>query len=72
MTIFKIRIKSVITPWVWYFDKIGQTFEGPAHYTDSLFWFPGDVYKTPNGYVHAQDAEIIGQYESPIPPVRNN
>lgn len=72
MTIYKVKIKSAITDMVWYYDKIGQTFEGTQHHTDSIFWFPGDVYNTPNGYIHNMDAEVIDQYESPVEPTRNN
>ena len=72
MTIYKVKIKSAITEWLWYSEKIGETYEGEKHHTDSLFWFPGDVFSTPYGYIHEQDAEILSERESPIPTLQNN
>ena len=72
MTGYKIKIKSAITPWVWYAEKIGEVYHGEKHHTDSLFWFPGDVYKTPNGYIHDLDAEVLEQYETTTPTIQNN
>lgn len=69
---YSIKIKSSITPWVWYYDKIGQMFRGTKHQTDSLFWFPGKVFDTAHGYIHENDAEIIEEIESAIPPIQNN
>ncbi len=71
MTVFTVKIKSAITPYVWYYDKIGETYKGTKHHTDSLFWFPGDVIATPNGYIHQMDAEILDQEES-VNPIQNN
>ncbi len=72
ITIYKVKIKSAITPYVWYFDKVGETYEGIKHNTDSLFWFPGDVFNTPYGYIHEQDAEILEQRQSLAFPVQSN
>jgi hypothetical protein len=72
MQIHKVKIKSAITPWVWYYDKVGQVFEGVDHFTESLFWFPGKVYKTPMGYIHDLDAIVLETYESPVEPLQNN
>lgn len=72
MKLYKVKIKSAITEWVCYFDKIGETYTGELHHTDSMFWFPGTVYKTPNGYIYEQDADVIEEYESPVSPVQNN
>jgi hypothetical protein len=71
MTVYTVKIKSAITEYVWYFDKIGQTFKGVKHHTDSMFWFPGDVYNTPHGYIHDQDADVLGQEDS-VKPIQNN
>lgn len=71
VTVFTIKIKSAITEFVWYHDKIGQIFRGIKHHTDSLFWFPGDVFLTPRGYIHAQDAEIISEQKN-VDPLQNN
>jgi hypothetical protein len=69
--VYTVKIKSAITELVWYYDKIGETYKGVKHYTDSLFWFPGRVFKTPNGYIHELDAEILKQEQS-IDPINNN
>jgi hypothetical protein len=71
MPVYTVKIKSSITPFVWYHDKVGETFKGVKHHTDSLFWFPGDVINTPNGYIHELDAEIISEEES-VNPIQNN
>lgn len=71
MTVYTIKIKSAITPWLWYSEKVGEVHKGVKHHTDSLFWFPGDVYNTSHGYIHEQDAEIIGKEES-VNPIHNN
>ena len=72
MTIYKVKIKSAITPWLWYTEKIGEIYEGEKHHTDSLFWFPGDVISTPYGYIHELDAEILSQRESSIAALQSN
>ncbi len=71
-TVFKIKIKSAITPFVWYTEKIGEVYEGEKHYTESLFWFPGNVFKTPYGYIHALDAEVLDYRESLVEPIQSN
>ena len=72
MIVYTIKIKSAITPFLWYSEKVGETYRGIKHHTDSLFWFPGEVYTTPHGYIHEQDAEIVSQQESSIEPIQNN
>lgn len=71
MKVYTVKIKSAITDFVWYFDRVGETFKGVKHHTDSMFWFPGDVIKTPDGYIHELDAEILKEEDS-VDPIQNN
>lgn len=60
---YHIIIKSIFSNIVWYWNKEGETFTAYQEQTNNLFWGPGLVYKTDEGYIHRDDVEIISEEE---------